>query len=63
MKHIFVGYMAVMLEIYFKWLVNSKYIHEDLLEYSSVSEAGLFGFKNNIFNFAFSLTESVRIAK
>lgn len=37
MKHIFVGYMAVMLEIYFKWLVNSKYIHEDLVEYSAVS--------------------------
>lgn len=37
MKYIFIGYMAVMLEIYFKWLVNSKYIHEDLTEYSAVS--------------------------
>lgn len=63
MKHLFVGYMAVMLEIYFKWLVDSKYIHEDLLEYSSVSEAGLFGFKNNIFNSSINLTESVKIAK
>lgn len=51
-----------MLEFYFKWLIDSKYIHEDLIEYSSVSEAGVFGFKDNMFNPPPSLTESIRFA-
>jgi hypothetical protein len=37
MKYLFVGHMSVMLEFYFKWLIDSKYIHEDLIECSSVS--------------------------
>jgi hypothetical protein len=64
MKHLFIGYMAVMLEIYFQWLLDSKFIHEDLLEYSALSDAGLFGMKHNAFHFASSiLTESTRFAK
>lgn len=52
-----------MLEFYFKWLTDSKYIHEDLLECSSISEAGVFGIKDNMFNPPPNLTESVRMFK
>ena len=31
MKHIFVAYTAVMLDIYLKYLVEEKYIHEQIL--------------------------------
>ena len=59
MKHIFVAYTAVMLDIYLKFLVEERYIHEELLEYSDVSMTGIFKYKDNNYN-QISLTESIR---
>ena len=59
MKHIFVAYTAVMLDIYLTFLVSEKYIHESLIEYTDISKAGIFKFKDNNY-FEISLTESIR---
>jgi hypothetical protein len=59
MKHIFVAYTAVMLDIYLNFLVSEKYIHEELLEYSDISQAGIFKYKDNSY-VKTSLTESIR---
>jgi len=59
MKHIFVAYTAVMLDIYLSFLVSEKYIHESLIEYTDISKAGIFKYKDNNY-FEISLTESVR---
>ncbi len=63
MKYIFVGHLSVMLELYFKWLIDSKYIHEDLVECSALSDAGVFGIKDHIFTPPASLTESIRFVQ
>jgi len=47
MKHIFVAYTAVMLDIYLSFLVQEQYIHESLIEYSDISKAGIFKYKDN----------------
>lgn len=36
-----------MLDIYLKFLVQERYIHEELLEYSDISETGVFKYKDN----------------
>lgn len=59
MKHIFVAYTAVMLDIYLNFLVTEKYIHEEILEYSDISQAGIFKYKDNNY-VRTSLTESIR---
>ena len=59
MKHIFVAYTAVMLDIYLKFLVQEKYIHEEILEYSDISDCGVFKYKDNNY-VQFSLTQSIR---
>jgi hypothetical protein len=33
------------------------------MEYSAISETGLFGFKNSIFNLTVNLSESMRFAQ
>lgn len=59
MKHIFVAYTAVMLDIYLSFLVSERYIHEELLEYSDISQTGIFKYKDN--NYVRTcLTESIR---
>jgi hypothetical protein len=55
MKHIFVAYTAVLLDIYLKFLVEEKYIHEEILEYSDISDCGIFKYKDNNY-VQFSLT-------
>ena len=52
-----------MLELYFKWLIDSKYIHEDLVECSALSDAGVFGIKDHIFKPPASLSESTRLVQ
>lgn len=59
MKHIFVAYTAVLLDIYLKFLVDERYIHEEILEYSDISQCGVFKYKDNNY-VQFSLTESIR---
>ena len=59
MKHIFVAYTAVMLDIYMNFLVSEKYIHEELLEYSDISQTGIFKYKDNNYVKA-KLTESIQ---
>ena len=59
MKHIFVAYTAVMLDIYLNFLVSEKYIHESLIEYTDISKAGLFKYKDNNY-IKENLTESVK---
>ena len=62
MKHIFVAYTAVMLDIYLSFLVNQNYIHEELLEYSDISQTGIFKFKDNNYKKPL-LTESIRFVE
>jgi hypothetical protein len=59
MKHIFVAYTAVMLDIYLSFLVQEKYVHESLVEFTDISQAGIFRYKDNNYTQA-SLTESIR---
>jgi hypothetical protein len=61
MKHLFVAYMAVMLDVYLQFLIEEKYIHEDIMEYNDISNAGIFSFKDNNF-IQCNLTESIRFA-
>ena len=49
MKHIFVAYMAVLLDIYMKFQVEEKSFHEELLEYNDLSKTGIFKYKDNIY--------------
>jgi hypothetical protein len=63
MKYLFVGHLSVILELYFKWLIDSKYIHEDLVESSALSDAGVFGIKDHIFKPPASLSESTRLVQ
>lgn len=62
MKFLFVGHLSVMLELYFKWLIDSKYIHEDLVECSALSDAGVFGIKDHIFEPPQDLSKSAWMA-
>ena len=62
MKHIFVAYTSVMLDIYLKFLVEEYYVHEEVMEYTDISKAGIFKYKdNNYINI--SLTESLRYSE
>lgn len=47
MKHIFVAYMAVLLDIYVKFLVEENYIHEQILQCNDMSQTGVFKYKDN----------------